>query len=157
MYHIFKGGVLFYHPCDMVCVRYFNPFGAPEIAPSGTGYIVSCLHSCRAVRLALLHCMSSKSDTIIYHTPQSRSGGGCCIRQLLSSILPSEVPRGLYTYWRQACSGGGGKGEGGVLGIMHGRSRVTIDPRIPTMPGRSTSGFAPTRQTLLAPQARSET
>ena len=24
---------------------------------------------------------------------------------------------------------------------MHGRSRVTIDPRTPTMPGRSTSGF----------------
>ena len=24
---------------------------------------------------------------------------------------------------------------------MHGRSRMTIDPRIPTMPGRSTSGF----------------
>ena len=26
---------------------------------------------------------------------------------------------------------------------MHGRSRMTIDPRIPTMPGRSTSGFHP--------------
>ena len=25
--------------------------------------------------------------------------------------------------------------------IVHGRSRMTIDPRIPTMPGRSTSGF----------------
>ena len=24
---------------------------------------------------------------------------------------------------------------------MHGRSRVTIDPRIPIVPGRSTSGF----------------
>ena len=31
--------------------------------------------------------------------------------------------------------------DGGVLGTMHGRSRVTIDLRIPTMPGRSTSGF----------------
>ena len=30
---------------------------------------------------------------------------------------------------------------GRVLMIMHGRSRVTVDPRIPTMPGRSTSGF----------------
>ena len=28
-----------------------------------------------------------------------------------------------------------------VLIIMHDRSRMTIDPRIPTMPGRSTSGF----------------
>ena len=25
--------------------------------------------------------------------------------------------------------------------FMHGRSRMTIDPRIPTMPGRSTPGF----------------
>ena len=30
---------------------------------------------------------------------------------------------------------------GGVLIIMHGRGRITTDPRIPTMPGRSTSGF----------------
>ena len=32
-------------------------------------------------------------------------------------------------------------GRGGELIIMHGRSRMNIDPRIPTMPGRSTSGF----------------
>ncbi|CAN0231465.1 unnamed protein product [Laminaria digitata] len=25
--------------------------------------------------------------------------------------------------------------------FMHGRGRMTIDPRIPTMPGRSTSGY----------------
>ena len=36
---------------------------------------------------------------------------------------------------------------------QHGRSRRTVDPRIPTMPGRSTSGFSPTRQILLAPSA----
>ena len=37
---------------------------------------------------------------------------------------------------------------------MHNRSRVTIDPRIPTMPGRSTSGFhRPDRHCLH--QARS--
>ena len=30
---------------------------------------------------------------------------------------------------------------GGVLVTMHGRSRTAIDPRIPTMPGRSTSSF----------------
>ena len=28
-----------------------------------------------------------------------------------------------------------------VLDLMHGRSRMTIDPRIPTRPGRSMSGF----------------
>ena len=31
-------------------------------------------------------------------------------------------------------------GEGGTQ-FVHGRSRTTIDPRIPTMPGRSTSAF----------------
>ena len=32
--------------------------------------------------------------------------------------------------------------QGGVYSIfMHGRSRMTIDLRIPTMPGRSASGF----------------
>ena len=30
---------------------------------------------------------------------------------------------------------------GGVLDIMHDHSRITTDPRIPTLPGRSTSGF----------------
>ena len=42
----------------------------------------------------------------------------------------------------------GWKGGGGVLDrrdvldlIMHGSSRMTMDPRIPTMPGRSMSGF----------------
>ena len=32
-------------------------------------------------------------------------------------------------------------GEGGGTHFVHGRSRMTIDPRFPTMPGRSTSGF----------------
>ena len=30
--------------------------------------------------------------------------------------------------------------EGGCTHVMHGRSRITIDPRIPTMPRQSTSG-----------------
>ena len=32
-------------------------------------------------------------------------------------------------------------GGGGYTQFVHGRSRMTIDPRIPTIPGRSTSGF----------------
>ena len=32
-------------------------------------------------------------------------------------------------------------GREGVLVIMHGRSRMTVDPRTPTMPGRSTPVF----------------
>ena len=45
--------------------------------------------------------------------------------------------------------------RGGVLIIMHGRSRMTVDPRIPTMPGRSTSGFHQTGR-RCSHQARSE-
>ena len=36
---------------------------------------------------------------------------------------------------------GGEGGRGGGTRFVHGRSRMTIDPRIPTMPGRSTWGF----------------
>ena len=32
------------------------------------------------------------------------------------------------------------EGGGGRTQFVHGRSRMTIGPRIPTMPGRSTSG-----------------
>ena len=43
--------------------------------------------------------------------------------------------------------------EGGVLIAMHDRSRMTIGPRIPTTPGRSTSSFRPDSHYLS--QARS--
>ena len=36
---------------------------------------------------------------------------------------------------------------------MHGRSRIAIDPRIPTMPGRSTSGFHRDQKAMLEPCA----
>ena len=51
-----------------------------------------------------------------------------------TTVVPRTVPGMNYGTSRQAQGGG-------VLMIMHGRSRKTIDPRIPTMPGRSTSGF----------------
>ena len=38
---------------------------------------------------------------------------------------------------------------------MYDGSRMTVDPRIPTIPERSMSvGVAPTKQTLLAPSAK---
>ena len=50
--------------------------------------------------------------------------------------------------------GGGGGGARGDTQFVHGRSRMTVDPRIPTLPGRSTSGFSqPGRRCLH--QARS--
>ena len=41
----------------------------------------------------------------------------------------------------------------GCTQFVHGRSRMTLDPRIPTMPGRSTSGFHQPGA-LLAPSAK---
>ena len=52
-----------------------------------------------------------------------------------------------YKGTRVARTGREGGREGGVLDrkdvldLMHGRSRITVDPRIPTMPRRSMSGF----------------
>ena len=46
------------------------------------------------------------------------------------------------------------QGGRGVLIIMRGRSRMTIDPRIFTMPGRSASGFHRPGRHLLTPSAK---
>ena len=40
-----------------------------------------------------------------------------------------------------------------ILIVMHGRNVITIDPRIPTMPGRSTLGLHRPGKTLLRRQA----
>ena len=50
---------------------------------------------------------------------------------------------------------GGDMEEGGVLGIVHGRSRMAIGPRIPAVPGMSTSGFHRSSRHCLH-QARSK-
>ena len=41
-----------------------------------------------------------------------------------------------------------------ALDIMHGRSRMTIDPLHPYNAGTEHVGFSSTRQTLLAPSAK---
>ena len=51
------------------------------------------------------------------------------------------VGRGGYGIWWGELRWVGEEGGGGYsCHVMHGRSRKSIDPRIPTMPGRSTSG-----------------
>ena len=59
---------------------------------------------------------------------------------------------------RQGKEGGNREGESagaGVLNIMNGRSRMTIDSRIPKVPGRSTPGFhRPGRHCLYAPSTK---
>ena len=45
---------------------------------------------------------------------------------------------------------------GGVTHAMHVRSRMALEPCIPTMPGQSTSGFHRTARALLAPKGGGE-
>ena len=46
-------------------------------------------------------------------------------------------------------------GGGGCTRCVHGRSRMAVDPRIPTIyAGTEHVAFPPTRQTLLAPRAK---
>ena len=59
---------------------------------------------------------------------------------------------GLEALWSIALEVRRGGGKGGVCThVMHGRNGMTIDPRIPTMPGQTT---LPTRLTLLAASAK---
>ena len=50
--------------------------------------------------------------------------------------------------------GTGGGSARGCTHLIHGRSRMTIDPRIPTMAGAEHVGFPPTRRSLFAPSAK---
>ena len=56
-------------------------------------------------------------------------------------------PKGeLHNRWDTRAELGGGRGvpdimHGRVLVVMQGRSRMIVGPRIPTMPGRSASGW----------------
>ena len=57
-------------------------------------------------------------------------------------VLPLYLRSLTLTYLPTPGRGGGGHlVGGGCTQFVHGRSRMTTDPRIPTMPGRSTSGF----------------
>lgn len=61
-------------------------------------------------------------------------------KQHPSRILPQHAN---VVAGRRGGSGGGrpwGRGEGGCNQYQAGRSRVTIDPCIPTMPGQGTAG-----------------
>ena len=68
------------------------------------------------------------------------------LRWFAALMLGSKVPWRLM--FGELVEGGGG--WGGVLNIIRSRSRMTIDPRIATMPGR-------TRQILRAPSGKCRT
>ena len=96
----------------------------------------------------------------------SRAKVGCRKRQLRKACVrtirsESTIDRGHKTHIRytsyyvtKKCTQCVLRSGGGVLIFVHGRSRMTRHPRIPTRPGRSTLGFhQPGRQCLH--QARS--
>ena len=62
-----------------------------------------------------------------------------------SVVLERFSVRNISTrmFFRPHRATGRGGGGGGVLDLdlMHGRSRMTVDPHIPAMPGRSMSVF----------------
>ena len=68
---------------------------------------------------------------------EKTKGGGAAHTNYSGENIASE----LCTSNTLEKKNGGRESGGGVLIIMHGRSRTIIDPRIPTMPGRSTTGF----------------
>ena len=89
-------------------------------------------------------------DYIVSERKEGRGGrkggkrtGGILLKLCLA--VQTAFRRLVYMYRHDYMVGGRsmgeGRGEGGVTQFVHGRSRMTIDPRIPTMPGRSTSGF----------------
>ena len=99
--------------------------------------------------------VSVAEDAHDVHLPRCRGGN----RQLHNVVaLRQQSDHHTHKKLREShvraiYSGGGSGGRGqGVLDLMHGPSRMTIDLRIPTMPGRSTSSFhRPGRHCLLAP------
>ena len=65
--------------------------------------------------------------------------------------------QGTYHEYRRSRQGGGVSSidRGDILDLMHGRSRMAVDPRIPTMPGWIMSDFLRSgRQTLFALSAK---
>ena len=59
--------------------------------------------------------------------------GCCCVQIVIRPMFEGLLRRAAVARARRP--------GGGILIFMHGRSRMTLDPRVPTMPGRSTSGF----------------
>ena len=85
------------------------------------------------------HPKQTRSARISVSTPTdiNANGGGARTDFFHAALLVKPIP-----------------GGGGDTQFRHGRSRMTMNPRIPIMPGRSTSGFRQNRQTLLAPSAK---
>ena len=71
---------------------------------------------------------------------------------------PIPQPSSNTPFPRTSCradQGRGGEGGGGCTRLKHDRGRTTTDPHIPTMLGRSTSDFLPTRETsVVAPSVK---
>ena len=129
----------------MVRALYFSPPFLPNDAlvsgckPGGVRTISALdgYHAALLPRLLPAAAFSEMNPSVVLHLPQHGR---------FRPIVP-PVPS----------SNQGGREGGGGTQCVHGRSRMTIDPRIPTMPGRSTSGFhQPGRHCLHSSAKRRE-
>ena len=74
-----------------------------------------------------------------WSTSGFHQSGRHCVYQRLSAV---QLFRKLREGLAASCLKSLVRREGGACTqFMNGRSRMAVDPRIPTMPGRSTSGF----------------
>ena len=97
----------------------------------------------------------NNKSTNIFH------GLGSCQRQYCATIRRMPY-KGNALLGKKVCvflwpfsRGGGVLDRINVLDLMHARSRMTMGPRIPAMPGRTTPDFPDQINILLAPSAKS--
>ena len=77
------------------------------------------------------------------------------VKQIYLTAPGDNVPVPWYEYYRGYMQYPGGGEGGGVLDIMHGRSRMAIDrPLYLYHTETEHVGFLPTRQTMRAPSAK---
>ena len=84
-------------------------------------------------KIGLLVEIRSRGDTSLHAVR--------CEISVISLCQNKSTSRRLHRYINITVCGGSRVGMGGGTQCVHGRSRMTIDPRVPTMPGRSTSCF----------------
>ena len=125
---------------------------------------------CRSISARSRPISARTSFILLRRTPMKNEPSWTCLPTPPADVFIPDIPWGArrslvyrHTAARQRVAGRreGGR-EGGTEGcthIMYGRSLIilrsmAIDPRMPTMPGRSTSGFPRSDRHLLAPSAK---
>ena len=118
----------------------------PHISPKPLAQLLG-VHVSVHVTVHLAHhsIVQFKQSNVCAHFTHTALMFFCTISYSSSVLVRISHKQCFYTFHnavsvfkgRKMARGGG---RGVVLDVIHGRSRMTIEPRSPTMPGRSTSG-----------------